>query len=480
MNDGRTVGVGACREAAYPERAPFDPGESYPELGGIASAGAGPNAVYDAVREALRHAGLDGDHLGTEAWDPLGDLIVPGMRVLLKPNLSFHENRGPGGADCLVTHGSVVRAVLDFVLRALDGRGEVWIADAPDAHCDFARALAVSGIGAVVGDARRRTSVAIRVVDLRRVVIEEAGAGKPGVRRELRGDPNGFVPMDLGERSLLAPLDRASDRYRATGRVAAASSAHHAHGRHEYLISRTALVADAFVNFPKLRTHGSTGMGCALENLTGISGDSGRLPHHRAGAPAEGGDAYCEPSRRRAALSRIEAELDATAPGLRRATLEATRRALLATTRVVAFDDTYSEGAWWGNDTAWRTVLDLNRAVIWARDGGTWVDERRPWLNVVDAVVCGEGDGPLAPSAAAAGCVLAGTDAAMVDLACARMSGFDVARLPVVQRAFDAMDFPVTRHRPEDLVVVPALPSAPLRPSAGWAGHLESGALADR
>ena len=45
--------------------------------------------------------------------------------------------------------------------------------------------------------------------------------------------------------------------------------------------------------------------------------------------------------------------------------------------------------------------------------------------------------------------------------------------LPIVLHAFDEMDFPVTPHRPEDLRVLPFLPSAPLRPAAGWAGRLE-------
>lgn len=471
--DSRRVGVGRTAEAAYPGLPPFAPGEAYPELTGISAAGGAPNQVFAAVREALLHAGLDDERAGTADWNPLGAVVVPGMRVLLKPNLVRHENHGPGGTDCLVTHGSVVRAALDYVLRALEGRGEVWIADAPIQSGDFERVLDVTGIRGVVADARRRTGVGIHLVDFRRVATEESGTGLPGVRRELPGDPNGFVAVDLGARSLLAEIDDGAHRYRVTGYDAEETPQHHTEGRHEYLLARTALLADAIVNLPKLKTHRKAGMTCALKNLVGINGDKSWLPHHRAGSLAEGGDEYHAPSVRKARLSRLDAQVDLAPPGARRAALDTVRRALRATHRVLPFRDPYREGSWHGNDTVWRMALDLNRAAFWARDGGTWVDERRPWLNIVDAVVCGEADGPLRPEPVAAGVVVAGIDSALVDLVCATMAGFDVTRLPIVARAFDAMEFPVTPHRPEDALVAPSLPLVPLRPSFGWAGWLE-------
>lgn len=470
--DGRRVGVGRSADPSYPRVPPFDPGEAYPELTGIARAGRTPNLVYAAVREALRNAGLDEANAGTASWNPVGAVVRPGMRVLLKPNLVRHENHGPGGTDCLVTHGSVVRAALDYVLRALEGHGEVYVADAPIQSADWDRVLDVTGVRQVVEDARTRTAVPVHLVDFRRVATQETGTGLPGVRRELPGDPNGFVAVNLGERSLLAPLDGGAERYRVTGYDAEETPQHHAPGHHEYLLARTALLADAIVNLPKMKTHRKAGFTCALKNLVGINGDKAWLPHHRAGSAAEGGDEYQERSRRKARLSDLDARVDLAEPGLRRTTLDVVRRAIRVTHRVVPFGDPYREGSWWGNDTVWRMALDLNRAALWARDAGAWVAERRPWLNVVDAVVCGDLDGPLRPDPVAAGFVLAGTDSAMVDLACARAAGFDVDALPIVARAFDRMDLPVTPHRPEELVVVPELPRIPLRPSFGWRERL--------
>src|SRR6185436_18604054 len=135
------VAVARSAEPAYPRLAPFDPGERFPEMPAGAAIAASRNPVYAAVRESLHRLGLDEARFGTPQWNPLGDLVGPGARVLLKPNLVRHENHGPGGTDCLVTHGSVVRAVLDYVLLALQGTGAVWIGDSPVQGCDFERVV---------------------------------------------------------------------------------------------------------------------------------------------------------------------------------------------------------------------------------------------------------------------------------------------------------------------------------------------------
>src|SRR3989442_15911138 len=65
----------------YPraEDAPFDPDRSYPEYED-AIAGR-PNPVYAAVRHLLWLLGRDQAHFGTRHWNPLREIIEPGMRV---------------------------------------------------------------------------------------------------------------------------------------------------------------------------------------------------------------------------------------------------------------------------------------------------------------------------------------------------------------------------------------------------------------
>src|SRR5438309_1167258 len=50
-----------------------------------------------AVRDLLVNWGLDAQRAGTAAWNPLGEFIQPGQRVVLKPNWVLHRNEGGFG-----------------------------------------------------------------------------------------------------------------------------------------------------------------------------------------------------------------------------------------------------------------------------------------------------------------------------------------------------------------------------------------------
>src|SRR5690242_13442746 len=54
------------------------------------------------------------------AWDifersGFDDLIQPGARVVLKPNLVLHRNHGPWGIDPLITHQALIEAIIAIV-----------------------------------------------------------------------------------------------------------------------------------------------------------------------------------------------------------------------------------------------------------------------------------------------------------------------------------------------------------------------------
>ncbi|GAF68788.1 unnamed protein product, partial [marine sediment metagenome] len=87
------VGLARTRPGYERLRPPYGPGKAYPELHHL-SANAPiadpPNPVYAAIRAALRALGLDASRFGTSEWNPLGDLVALGKRVVLKPNLIRH------------------------------------------------------------------------------------------------------------------------------------------------------------------------------------------------------------------------------------------------------------------------------------------------------------------------------------------------------------------------------------------------------
>lgn len=106
-------------DAIYPSEAPFHPSEVYPEYP-FKEFNSNQNIVYSMVREFLRLHGFDEANYGTSQWNPLGELISPGDTVLIKPNLVKHKNKLGYDARSVFTHGSVIRAVLDYVYIALN------------------------------------------------------------------------------------------------------------------------------------------------------------------------------------------------------------------------------------------------------------------------------------------------------------------------------------------------------------------------
>ncbi len=117
---------------AYPDEPPFHPDRAYPEYPFAHKSALGPrNPVYAAVREGFRLLGLDAEHVDTPQWNPLGDWISPGQRVVLNPNFVHHENESGDSLYAVITHPAVLRAIADYAYLALRGEGDLCIADAP-------------------------------------------------------------------------------------------------------------------------------------------------------------------------------------------------------------------------------------------------------------------------------------------------------------------------------------------------------------
>ena len=75
-------------------------------------------------------------------------------------------------------------------------------------------------------------------------------------------------------------------------------------------------------------------------------------------------------------------------------------------------------------------ILDLNHLVYFgAATRGKHI------INVVDGIVAGEGEGPLASLPKPAGVLMAGENPAYLDAAMARMMGYNVSRVPTVYHA---------------------------------------------
>lgn len=245
------------------------------------------NMIYEGIRKVFYGLGLDNEHYGEKSWNPLGDFINPGDTVLIKPNMVIHQNANQdNGTDCLYTNVSIVRAVTDYALIALNGTGKVIIADAPVQSCDFDIFYQTSGYKEMM-DFYERRHVNISVYDLRH---HSATIRGKIVIREEREMPFKKVVVDLGMKSSFHDLsDDQNRKLRITDYDYRIMQKHHTKEKHEYAISEIGLKANVIINLPKIKTHRLAGMTGALKNMVGLNTDKDYLPHHRKGSTVVGG-----------------------------------------------------------------------------------------------------------------------------------------------------------------------------------------------
>ncbi len=485
--DPHLVGVWQA-EGSYPSRPPFSPREAYPEYAwGAADLGA-ENHAYAAVRGALQVLGLDAENFGTSAWNPLGGIVRPGDTVVLKPNFirHFHDTR-PDEIVSLITNGSIIRAVLDYVAIALCGQGRVVIADAPQCEASFERIACFTGLNEIREFYAGRSPIKVDVIDLRPEYTEKVDGVIVG-HRPLPGDPAGYTTINLGADSCFTSINHMNHRLYGSEYDRSEVTAHHHGDVHEYLISRTILDADVFINLPKMKTHKKVGVTLNLKNLVGINGNKNWLPHHREGVPANGGDQYADSGMseriEQVLLASFKRHFPKLGP-LRKYVGGAAKRLGRRT-----FGDTDTSrvrsGNWHGNDTTWRMVLDLNRALRYADGEGVLHPEpRRRYFSFVDGIVAGEGNGPMGSDPRPAGVVLAGSDPLAVDLVCTRLMGFDYRKVPVLREALEPHKYALNAVRYEDVrgrsnaaaydrrLADFNGPCLAFKPHFGWVGHIE-------
>jgi len=417
----------------YP-KFPFHPYRRYPEytFGDLSSE---HNNVYDAVRNLFRELGYDRKNFGKITWNPLGELIKPGMKVIIKPNfvLSFNAN----GKDIysVITHPSVIRAVADYCLIALKGKGKLTIADAPQYNCNFTDLLEITQLDKVVDYLKSKSTVDIRIIDLRNYWATKHHF--PSCTKKLSGDPEGKVVVNLGKDSQLYGLKNYKRFY---GAVYDRNETieHHTGNNQSYEISKTILNSDVFISIPKMKVHKKVGVTLNLKNLVGICTNKNYIVHYAIGTPSEGGDQfpndYLTPTQ--AKVIKFERWMYDTFLSSRTLLGEYIHRLIygflylkifshfgLAIPKDVRRKDA---GNWPGNDTAWRMVVDLGKIILFSdKNGKIHKRQQRKTFSIVDGIVGGEKYGPLDPDPKKSGVLVAGENFLFVDLVSSRLMGFD-------------------------------------------------------
>ena len=385
-----------------------------------------------------------------EERGPFGRMIPRGARVLIKPNLVLHENEGPWGTDPLVTHQSLIRAVVEGALRAAPS--EVLIGDAPLQGCDFQRLLSATGLDAWSDSLMKLEPAFKGVRDFRRTTCVFVNGVR--IAAESLQPEEGFILFDLGRNSLLEPVADGRNSFRVTCYDPRLLARTHSPGRHQYLVAKEVIEADVIINLPKLKTHKKAGITCALKNLIGINGNKEYLPHHRLGGSKTGGDCYPNYNLIKRALEFTADQENMTKSFVMAKVWHAVGRQFIRASRLTG-DRVGADGSWSGNDTIWRTCLDLNKILLYGRPDGTMAGQpQRQVLHVADAVVAGQGDGPLCPQPLPLGLILAGRNAAAVDRVGAHLLGYDPERLSIVREAFGDVRWPIASFKPRDVSIL--------------------------
>ncbi|MCK4656921.1 MAG: DUF362 domain-containing protein [candidate division Zixibacteria bacterium] len=498
QNRENRVGLALDRSARYNIRPPFHPSKRYPEYRFDGLENFDTIDGYALVRDALFQLGLDRSNFGTPEWNPLGDIISPGDKVALKPNWVLDKH--PRGHDIfsVITHPSIIRAVLDYVLIALRGEGSVTVCDAPQGDCDFDRLRELSYLDDLREFYVCQDGIVPEFVDLRtiRYLVDRDGYLMNDARSKLAGDPAGYCKVNLGAESLLHDLENLHNLYGADY-DRDFTSKHHCGDRHEYLVSRTILSSDIVISIPKMKTHKKTGVTLNLKNLVGINGDKNYLAHFRVGSSDTGGDEYPSGMERkkklvlrsqRMMIDRLLVKPNRLSVGVFNL-ISKSYRGLRRITGIDSKPD-IRNGDWYGNDTAWRMVVDLNRILFLAdRDGVMQSEPQRRYFSVVDGLLAGEGAGPLDPDPVHAGLILTGFSPTPVDLVGTALMGFDYTKLHlydyIVGNRQGKQPLPYAITDPHSVSIAidgrectihdppTAIPPLSFRPHPGWAGHIE-------
>lgn len=499
----------------YPTNPPYHPHISYPEypfadqpiIGNQqpVTSNQQPNLAYESVRESLRLLGLDAENYSTSAWNPLKELVSPGSTVVIKPNAVLDINlKKECSVFASITHGSVLRAVTDYVYKALEGKGRLIIADAPLANSNFENWKKITGIQEIADFYKKTKGFEIEIYDLRHLYSpfdHRHGFAPANLKKRASRDPAGYREIDLGSKSLFSQWDEKScGRLYGADYDRQATVRNHSDGHHRYKVAQTFLEADTIISIPKLKVHSKVGVTLNIKSMVGTQGDKNYIPHCRIGDPTRGGDEYPNLGPLQNFINRyrmwtIEHLLSKETPWIDRVyriffrPIQNKLQGLAHRLGRKKFGADYLGniigGAWYGNDTAWRMSLDLIRIILYSDRNGRIQDRpQRKFFSVIDGIVAGEDEGPLAPTNKPAGVIIAGQSPLTTDIVASSIMGFDFEKMPTFKVGLEQSwlaDWPngtkslqIHSNRPDwqSLEEIRANHLGFL-PSRGWRKHLE-------
>lgn len=350
-------------------------------------------------------------------------------KILLKPNWVLH-NRKHEDNICLRTHENFILAALEVLLE--EKPDKITIGDAPIQGCNWHKMLTTEFYESVEAFSQKH-GIPVLIKDFRRVTFNP---DKNNPVKELN-PLSDYLIFDLGKESYLEPISSSKKNiFRVTNYNPDRLAISHTKGVHKYCITKELFDSDIIISMPKIKTHQKTGITAALKNIVGLNGDKAFLPHHRVGGVGFGGDCY--PGKN---YLRFWAELV-----MDQANRNQGERIYWFYSKLSAVLWRLSNpqkvhqiaAGWYGNDTTWRMVLDLNQIAIFGKEDGTLAKEpQRRLYSLGDGIIGGQGDGPLRPIPLPLGIISFSNHSQMHDVAMGMLMGFEINKIPLLRTALE-------------------------------------------
>ena len=353
-------------------------------------------------------------------------ILISGRKILIKPNWVL-QDRNSNDSICLRTNNNIIIALIEILVE--NNPTQIVIGDAPIQGCIWDKMLPPS-FYQTISDLSNKYFIPILIKDFRRVTFETKTNNPIKDRKPL----SEYLIFDLGTESSLEPITTKKGIFRVTSYNPDRLANAHTRGKHEYCITNTLLEADLVISIPKIKTHQKTGITCALKNLVGINGDKDYLPHHRVGGIGLGGDCY--PGKN---LLRRFAEY--MMDNANRNQGKSIYRFLLYSSLVLwklsnPKNVHQMAAGWWGNDTTWRMVMDLNKIATYGKsDGSLSIEPQRIIYSLCDGIIGGQGNGPLDPEPLPLGIISFSNNSSLTDLCMATLMGFDIQKIPLIRNS---------------------------------------------
>jgi hypothetical protein len=320
-------------------------------------------------------------------------------------------------------------AIIEIVIA--NKPAKIIVGDAPIQSCKW-ELLLEDPFFLRIKELQDKYQVPIQIMDFRRVTFgQDINKTKPPISE--------YLIFDLGKESELEPITSDKNLFRVTSYNPDRLTESHCKGTHKYCITKALFDADIIISIPKVKTHQKVGITCALKNLVGINGDKDYLPHHRRGGVDLGGDCY--PGKNYLRFW-AECSLDNANRNSNLYKYKIWRYLTVILWKLSNPKKVHSlSAAWYGNDTTWRMVMDLNKIAIWGKSDGTISSEpQRTLLSLCDGIIGGQGDGPLNPDPLPLGIISFTNNSYLNDICMGILLGFDIGKIPLLKSAIKKLD----------------------------------------